>query len=215
MMVILMWKKHHIVFNGNIYYVMNAINKPFKMGIQDYAERMCVMFEMAKIIPTTSRNNKEYHKDAWDTSDMPYKEDMIQKAIKDEITAVIQEEVGEKFGSDYCTISTEEWIDLIGTLEVRDARGSAYFESQNTAYKKNNNYYPANVDASSDSRPRVNASLTLERVNSRLPLATAAPTSIVSSARRKGNPGTATSLNLVSIKIHLIIPRPRRTWMEV
>ena len=50
---------------------------------------------------------------------MPYKYYIIYKAIKDSLTSVIQEEVEENFGSDYCTIPTEEWIDVIGSLESR------------------------------------------------------------------------------------------------
>ena len=53
------------VSEEHIYYVRNGIQNTFKIVILDYAERMREMFEMAKLIPPTSKNNKEYHEAAW------------------------------------------------------------------------------------------------------------------------------------------------------
>ena len=59
---------------------------------------------MAKLISSRSRKNEEYHKSNRDTREMPYKEDIIHKAVKDGLPTAIQEEAKKKFGSDYRTI---------------------------------------------------------------------------------------------------------------
>ena len=78
-----MWERHHNKFDEHIYYVMNNIQKNFNMGILNYAEHVCDMFEMDKLLPHPNRNNEEYHEDSWDIMDMHYKEEIICKAIKD------------------------------------------------------------------------------------------------------------------------------------
>ena len=51
----------------------------------------------------------------------------------------MQEEVEQKFGSDYLTIPTKEWIDLLGILDDRDYRRCTTREYQKPAtYKKQN-----------------------------------------------------------------------------
>ena len=69
---------------------------------------------------------------------MLYKEDVIYKKFKDGIPAVIQKEVKENFGNDYWTIPTDEWIDMLETLESRDNRRGAARESQKPSTKKKN-----------------------------------------------------------------------------
>ena len=52
-----MWKKHHSIFDEHIHYVRNDIQKPFKMKILKYDERMGDMFEVTKLIPPPIRKN--------------------------------------------------------------------------------------------------------------------------------------------------------------
>ena len=68
---------------------------------------------------------------------------------------MIQEEVDEKLGSDYCIISTEEFIDMIGTLDARDDRRRAAREAQKTFANKKKAQNPYEADSNSESSPRV------------------------------------------------------------
>ena len=40
-----MWNQHHIVFKEHIYYIIDDIQKPFKMGILKYTECVCKSFK--------------------------------------------------------------------------------------------------------------------------------------------------------------------------
>ena len=55
---ILMCKNHHNMVDENIYYVRNDNQKPFKVVILKYAECVCEMFEMTKLLSTPIRNNE-------------------------------------------------------------------------------------------------------------------------------------------------------------
>ena len=44
-----MWKRHQIVFNDNIRYVMNDVTKYFKVIILNYNERMHELFGLLAI----------------------------------------------------------------------------------------------------------------------------------------------------------------------
>ena len=57
MMERLMCKKHQNVYEKNVYYIRNDIPKTFKMVIIEYAERVCRMFELAKLLPPPFRKN--------------------------------------------------------------------------------------------------------------------------------------------------------------
>ena len=59
---------------------------------------------MDKLLPPTIRNTDEYHEASWDTRDITYKEDIINKAIKNGLPAVMQKEVKGEFYDNYCTI---------------------------------------------------------------------------------------------------------------
>ena len=101
---------------------MNDIQKYFKMSILEYAERMRQIFEMEKLLPPSIRNIQKYDQVDWDTRDMTYKEYVIRKVFKYGPPIVMYEQVKENFGEDYRTIPTDDWIDLFGTLQVRDDR---------------------------------------------------------------------------------------------
>ena len=103
-----MWNRHQNLFNGNVYYLINYMHKPFNIGFLEYAENIHEVFEMDKILPTPRRKNKGYHESAWDTRDIAYKEAIIIKEIKGGLTTVMREKAEEEFGIDYCTIPTEE-----------------------------------------------------------------------------------------------------------
>ena len=53
--------KNKNLFDENMYYFSNDIQKTFRMRILKYAERTRKVFEMAKILPTLSWKNEEYH----------------------------------------------------------------------------------------------------------------------------------------------------------
>ena len=151
-----MRKKHHNVFGEHIYYVRNEIQKPFKMGTLQYTEHVHGMFKMDKLTPPPRRNNEEYHEAAWDTRDMPYKQEMICKAIKDVLLDSINEQVKEKFSSNYRTIPTEECIGILGTLQAMYDRRSAYSGYQNPIYKKKTADQPDGDFCKIETIPRVN-----------------------------------------------------------
>ena len=59
--------------------------------ILEYDECVCKIFELAKLIPPLRRNDEAYYEAVEDTMDMPNKEDIILKAIKEGPTTAIQE----------------------------------------------------------------------------------------------------------------------------
>ena len=147
--------KHHNVFGEHIYYIRNDIHKPFKMGTLQYTEHVREMFKMDKLIHPPRRNNEEYHEASWDTRDMPYKEEIICKSIKDVLLAPMTEEAKEKFGSNYRSIPTEECIGIIGTLQAiydRRREDSGY---QKPIAKKKTADQTAGDDDNSEAIPRV------------------------------------------------------------
>ena len=140
---------------------------------------------------------------------MPYKEEIVHAEIKDGLPSVMQEEVKEKFGSYYRTIPTKYWISLLGNLGARDDRSCAACEA----------HYPDSKKKETVSLSlwflTINTILTPDSLNNRRPLSIAVSSAIVSSARRQGTPSTGTSITPVRNEIHLIIPIPRKTWMDV
>ena len=81
--------KISLFFNKHILYVNNDIQKPYKMGVLNYAECLCEYFEIAKFPPPPRSKNEDFHKSAWDTSNKPFKEGDIRKAIKDSLYEVM------------------------------------------------------------------------------------------------------------------------------
>ena len=150
-----MRKKHHNVFGEYIYYVRNDIQKPFKMGTLEYTEHVRDMFKMDKLIHPPRRNNEEYHEASWDTRDMPYKQEMICKAINDFLLASMKEEVKKQFGRNYCIIPNEECIGILGTLQATDDRRRAYSGYQKPIAKKKTADQTAGDDDNSEAIPRV------------------------------------------------------------
>ena len=65
------------------------------------------MFEMENILPPPIMKNLEYHEAAWDTRDVPNKEDIIGKLINDGLYSAMQEEVEEN-DNIYQTITPKE-----------------------------------------------------------------------------------------------------------
>ena len=43
------------------------------------------MFELARLPPTPRSKNAEYHEAPWDIRNMPYKEEIIKKFIKEDL----------------------------------------------------------------------------------------------------------------------------------
>ena len=52
-----MWKNHRSVFNEHIIYVKNDIQKPFKMVVTEYSERVRESFGLARYLSTPIRKN--------------------------------------------------------------------------------------------------------------------------------------------------------------
>ena len=90
------WDNHYNVFDEHIYYVRNDTQKPFKMNIFYYPECVRKRFEMAKLLPPLRWKNEEYHKYAWETRDMNFKEEITHMAIRDRITTEVQKEVEKR-----------------------------------------------------------------------------------------------------------------------
>ena len=84
------------MFDEHIYYVKNNIQKPFKMDIFYYPECVRKMFEMEKLLPLLRWKNEGYRKYAWETREVPFKEEIIHKAIRDSLTTEIQEEAEKR-----------------------------------------------------------------------------------------------------------------------
>ena len=55
------------------------------------------MFEMTKLLHPLSSKNKEYHEASWYTSGMPFKKEIICKAINYSLPESSKEEVEEKY----------------------------------------------------------------------------------------------------------------------
>ena len=125
------------------------------MGTLEYAKYVRTMFEMFMILRPLSRKNDKYHEDFWDTNDMPYKEDIICKAIKGIIALVTIEELQQKFGDDYHTIPTEQWTGMLGTVQATYYSRCAARESYKTGNKKKNYEQPNDADTTSQLRHRV------------------------------------------------------------
>ena len=49
------------------------------------------IFELDKFLPPNSTENGEYHKSAWDTREINYKEEITHKEINEGLTAAMQE----------------------------------------------------------------------------------------------------------------------------
>ena len=63
----------------HIYYARNDIQKPFNMGIPKYAECMCNIIEMYKLIRYPISKNGDCQEYNWDTRDTPYKNGITRK----------------------------------------------------------------------------------------------------------------------------------------
>ena len=100
---------------------------------------------MNKFLTNISWNNEEYDDAVCDTRDKNFNEDKIQKVIKDGIIVVIQNKVEEK-ECDYCTLTNEDWIDLIGTLDTHNYRRRTDFENNNSFTKKKKDYWYAGTN---------------------------------------------------------------------
>ena len=85
--------KNKNLFDENMYYFSNDIQKTFRMRILKYAERTRKVFEMAKILYPPIRKNEKCHESVWDTRYISYNEDIVCKKIKDDLPSEIQEEV--------------------------------------------------------------------------------------------------------------------------
>ena len=77
------WKKHCNLYEENVYYIRNDIQKPFNMGILECSEHMRNIYEISNLLPLRIRNNEWYHEDAWYTRYTTYKEEIISKANKE------------------------------------------------------------------------------------------------------------------------------------
>ena len=62
-----MRKNHCNMFDDNIRYVNNDIPKYFKMGILQNSDNVFEMFELAKYLAPTIRNNEECRNYDWNT----------------------------------------------------------------------------------------------------------------------------------------------------
>ena len=91
------------------------------MGILKYYKRVHIFLEMSNFLPTTSRKNEDHHSATCDTRNKPFKYDEIQKEINDVLTEVMHNEV-DKTKRNYHTMTDEDWIDLLESLETRDDR---------------------------------------------------------------------------------------------
>ena len=86
---------------------------------------------------------------------MTYKEDITRKAIKYGLPTVTKKKFEENVGNDYRTIPTEEWIDLLRTLEARYDRRCTDCEAKKPTTKNKKADQTDGSDASSESSPRV------------------------------------------------------------
>ena len=125
------------------------------MGILEYDERMRAIFELTKWLPPPRRNNEEYHKSEWFTSNINYEEDTIQREIKNLLPTLMKEYIEEKIDNGYWNIPTKEWIDLLGNLDSRNDRRHTACESQKPAANNNKAVNPEGYDARRKSSPRV------------------------------------------------------------
>ena len=87
-----MLKNHPSIINYQISYLMNDWNKTIKLVILMYTACVCENFEIAKFPPPPRSKNEDFHKSAWDTSNKPFKEGGIRKAIKDSLYEVMYNE---------------------------------------------------------------------------------------------------------------------------
>ena len=74
---------------------------------------------MAKFSPPTIIMNEEYYDTLWEPRDKPFKYDKILKETKDGLTTMIQNKAKKR---DCHTLTNEDWIDILGTLEARGDR---------------------------------------------------------------------------------------------
>ena len=54
------------------------------------------MFELARLPPAPRSKNAEYHEAPWDIRNMPYKEEIIQKFIKEDLMESIKKLVDDR-----------------------------------------------------------------------------------------------------------------------
>ena len=114
-----MWRKHFSVYQDHMKYVYNDIVKPFKVKIILYAKRVRKMYDLAQYPPLPSTKGESLEADHWTVRNQEFTASDFQFEIKDGLPKTMHCELDDH-REDYCSLTSEDWCDLLSIVEVKD-----------------------------------------------------------------------------------------------
>ena len=102
-------------------YFIKDILKPFKVKIIRYAERVREMHDLAKYIPPPSMKDESAMSDHWSVRNKDFTVSDLRLAIRDGLPKSMRDELDDHT-EDYCSLTYEDWCELLSIIEVKYER---------------------------------------------------------------------------------------------
>ena len=123
--------------------VCNDIVKLFKVKIICYVKRVREMHELAKYRPPPYMKRESVMSDNWNICNKKFTTSDIRLAIKDRLPKSMRGELDDH-PENYCSLTYEDWCDLLSTIEVKYERKISAVQINRIASVRESSIYDSN-----------------------------------------------------------------------